>query len=218
MLVELHCHTCYSDDSLLRPADLLAAAEAHRLDRVAITDHNSIDGALAASALDPQRVIIGEEIMTRDGELLAFFVKSPVPPGLPPNEAIGELRQQDAFISVSHPFDRQRSGSWDPGDLSRILDQVDALEVFNARALTRAPNRRAAELAASANLLGTAGSDAHTAFELGKAAMELAPFDDADGLRAALKAAEPYRGRMSSPFVHLFSRWAVLRKSMGWTR
>jgi predicted metal-dependent phosphoesterase TrpH len=216
MLVELHCHTCYSSDSLLRPAELLAAAASRGLGRVAITDHNTIEGALQATALDPERVIVGEEIMTSQGELLAFFLRSPIPAGLSPVETIDRLRAQGAFISVSHPFDRRRSGSWKRADLAMIFGQVDALEVFNARALSMAPNHLAAEAAAQAGLLGTAGSDAHAALEVGRAAMRLAPFDDAEGMRQALTAAEKYRGRLSPRWVHLLSRWAVLRKSLGW--
>ncbi|HLF87415.1 MAG TPA: PHP domain-containing protein, partial [Anaerolineales bacterium] len=80
--VETHCHTIFSKDSLTHPADLLAACRKKGLDRVIITDHNTISGAVAANELDPDRVIIGEEIMTRAGELLAAFVLEEVPAGL----------------------------------------------------------------------------------------------------------------------------------------
>jgi predicted metal-dependent phosphoesterase TrpH len=184
---------------------------------VAITDHNTIDGALAAAAMDSDRVIIGEEIMTSAGELLAYFLQATVPAGLTPTETIDRLRAQGAFISVSHPFDHQRSGAWSIQDLESILDRVDALEIFNARTWSMQPNDQAAGLAEAAGLLGTAGSDAHAALELGRAAMELPSFHDADGLRRALSGAAPYRGHLSHPAVHLLSRWAVLRKSLGWS-
>jgi predicted metal-dependent phosphoesterase TrpH len=213
--VELHCHTCHSHDSLLTPAALLAACRRRGLDRVAVTDHNTIAGALEAAALDPTRVIVGEEILTARGELLAFFVREPVPPGLSPRETINRLRAQGAFISVSHPYDRARHG-WAERDLEALLPLVDALEVFNARSWSGRANRRAAALAAAAGLPGTAGSDAHTASELGRAAMELPAFEDPAGLRAALGAAA-FRGRLSSPLVHLCSRYAVLRKRLGWS-
>ncbi|MGA9533278.1 MAG: PHP-associated domain-containing protein, partial [Anaerolineales bacterium] len=191
MLVELHCHTCYSPDSILRPADLLDTASARGLDRIAITDHNTTQGALAAASIDPARVIVGEEIMTTHGELLAYFLQSTIPAGLSPDETIERLRAQGAFISVSHPFDQKRSGAWDPEDLALIVDKVDALEIFNARTLTMTPNLQAAKAAARAGLLGTAGSDAHAALEVGRAAMSLAPFADADGMRQSLASVEP---------------------------
>jgi predicted metal-dependent phosphoesterase TrpH len=213
--VELHCHTYHSTDSLVLPERLLAACRRRGLDRVAITDHNRLEGARQAAAMDPERVILGEEIMTTQGELLAFFVEDEIPSGLDPQEAIRRLRAQGAFISVSHPFDAVRHGSWDGADLRRILPLVDALEVFNARTLSDAPNRRAAALASSASLLGTSGSDAHTYAELGRAAMRLAPFEDAEGLRRSLASAQIVR-RRSSPLVHLASRYAVWRKRLGW--
>jgi predicted metal-dependent phosphoesterase TrpH len=212
--VELHCHTCHSRDSLLTPAALLAACRRRGLDRVAVTDHNTIAGALEAAALDPARVIVGEEILTTQGELLAFFVREQIPPGLSPQDTIARLREQGAFISVSHPFDRARHG-WSVDELQRILPLVDALEVFNARSWSGRANRRAAAFADAAGLPGTAGSDAHTAFELGRAAMRLPPFEGAAGLGAALRAAA-FSGRLSSPLVHLCSRYAVLRKALGW--
>lgn len=214
-IVELHCHTYHSDDSLVLPHQLLATCRRRGIDRVAITDHNRLEGAREAAAIEPERVILGEEIMTTQGELLAFFVREEIPAGLTPEECIRRLRQQDAFISVSHPFDAARHGSWDLSDLERILPLVDALEVFNARTLSDGPNRRAAALAEGATMLGTSGSDAHTCMELGRAAMELAPFEDADSLRLSLAAAR-IRRRRSSPLVHLASRYAVWRKRLGW--
>lgn len=213
--VELHCHTCYSADSLLRPADLLARARKLGLDRVAITDHNTIEGALHARELDPERIIIGEEILTTRGELLAYYLEEEVPAGLNPLAAIDRIRDQGGLISVSHPFDGNRSGAWHPTDLERILPLVDALEVFNARALSNRPNRRAAAAAREAGLPGTAGSDAHAALELGRIVMQLPLFEDSAGLRSALPEGS-ISGRLSSPLVHFFSRYAVWRKRLGW--
>ncbi|MEN6410498.1 MAG: PHP domain-containing protein, partial [Anaerolineaceae bacterium] len=84
MKVEFHCHTIYSKDSLVTPETLLKVCRKRGIDRIVITDHNQIEGALRAYDLDPQRVIPGEEIMTRDGELLAAFVTRRVPPDLAP--------------------------------------------------------------------------------------------------------------------------------------
>ncbi len=78
-----------------------------------VTDHNTIAGARAAQELDPELVIVGEEIKTTRGEILAFFVSEEVPAGLTPQETIARLKDQGAFISVSHPFDIYRGGHWD---------------------------------------------------------------------------------------------------------
>jgi predicted metal-dependent phosphoesterase TrpH len=71
LLTELHCHTIYSKDSLTTPEKLLEVCERKGIDRIAITDHNTTAGAFHVQQLDPERVIIGEEIMTTKGEL--FF-------------------------------------------------------------------------------------------------------------------------------------------------
>lgn len=215
LVVELHCHTYRSPDSLIEPGRLLEVCRARGIDRLAITDHNTIRGALEAKALDPERVIVGEEILTTRGELLAYFVTEEVPPGLTPEETIERLRAQGAVVSVSHPFDYTRKGAWRMEDLEAILPLVDALEVFNARSWTAAANRQAAEVARRAGLPGTAGSDAHAYAEVGRVRMRLPAFTDAASFLAALPAGE-ILGRRSWPLVHLYSRYATLAKRLGW--
>lgn len=211
--IETHCHTIYSKDSLTRPADLLAACRKKGLDRVIITDHNTIAGAVAAQKLDPARVILGEEIMTRAGELLAAFVVEEIPSGLSPLETIHRLRDQGAFISVSHPFDVTRSGHWKLPDLLEIAPLVDALEVFNARCFSAHMDAQAQQFAADHHLPGTVGSDAHTAYELGTATLELPPFTDAESLRQSLSYSRQHV-RRSPAWVRLSSRYAVLAKKL----
>lgn len=209
--VEFHCHTRYSKDSLLPPERLLQVCRRKGIDRVVVTDHNTIQGALHARQLDQQRVIVGEEIMTQEGELLAAYVTEEVPPGLPADEALARLRQQDAFISVSHPFDVTRSGHWKSADLLRILPHIDAIEIFNARCLVKEDNTRALAFALEHQLPGTVGSDAHAAFELGRATLRLPDFHDAQTLREALPLAEADT-LLSSPWVHFASIYARWRK------
>ncbi len=209
--VEFHCHSIYSKDSLTEPAALVAACRRKGIDRVIITDHNSIGGARQAHALDPQRVIVGEEIMTTGGEILAAFVKEEIPPGLSPQETIERLRQQGAFISVSHPFDLTRKGHWEPETLQAIAPLVDAIEVFNSRCINDIPNQQAQAFAEQHHLPGTVGSDAHTTIELGRSVLLLPEFSDAEGLKQAIRSARR-EVRLSTPLIHLNSRWAALVK------
>jgi hypothetical protein len=211
--IEFHCHTRYSKDSLCTPEDLLAACRRKGVERVVVTDHNTIQGALHAQRLDPGRVIIGEEIMTLEGELLAAFVTEEVPRGLPPEEAITRLRQQGAFISVSHPFDEMRSGHWKIEALLRILPLVDAIETFNARCWQMSYNTQAQAFARQHGIPGTVGSDAHAAFEIGRASLLLPDFHDAATLKTTLPLAQPHT-RLSSPFVHFVSTYAKWRKGV----
>jgi predicted metal-dependent phosphoesterase TrpH len=199
----------------MKPERLLETARAKGIGKLAITDHSQVDGAFEAHVLDPDLVIISEEVYTSQGELLAYFVKERIPPGLEPMEAIQRLRDQGSVISVAHPLDPLRGGAWQETALREILPYVDALEIFNARTVGKGANERAMELAKEAGLPGTAGSDAHSYLEVGTAGLRLPAFDDADGMRAALKEAEVV-GKLSSPLVHFFSRYASFRKRLGW--
>jgi predicted metal-dependent phosphoesterase TrpH len=155
--IEFHCHTSFSKDSLTLPADLVAMARRKRIDQVVVTDHNSITGARVAQGIDSELIIIGEEIMTTQGEILAAFVQEEIPAYLSPQETIKQLKEQGAFISVSHPFDELRQGGWEEGDLLEILPFVDAIEVFNSRCMYPSFNRRAKEFAENHNVAGTVG-------------------------------------------------------------
>jgi predicted metal-dependent phosphoesterase TrpH len=213
--VEFHCHTAYSRDSLTSPERLVKACRRENLNRVIVTDHNTIAGARAAQTLDPDLVIVGEEIMTTRGELLAAFVTEEIPVGLPPKEAIRRLKEQGAFISVSHPFDVYRGGHWNEADLLEILPDVDAIEVFNSRCWSPEFNRRAREFAEQHDLAGTVGSDAHAPLELGRSVLLLEQFQGPDGMRAVIRRGVP-KVRWSPPWFHLISRFAVIRKGLSW--
>jgi predicted metal-dependent phosphoesterase TrpH len=205
--VEFHCHTVYSKDSLTAPADLLEACRQKGIDRVVITDHNTILGALEAKALDPERVIVGEEVMTSAGELLAAYVKEEIPAMLEPIETLRLLREQGAFISVSHPFDRMRS-PWTPEMLLEMLPDLDAIETFNSRCMWPGFNWQAQRFARRNHLAGTSGSDAHTTAELGTAWMELDEFDDPASLRKVIRKSKAHN-KLSGWWVHGASRDAV---------
>ncbi len=210
--VEFHCHTHYSRDCLTDIDRLVATARQNGVDRLVITDHNTIQGALKARNLDPELVIVGEELLTTRGELLVAFVQEELPRGLEPMVAIEKLKAQGAFISVSHPFDLRRHG-WALPDLQAITPYVDAIEVFNARCQLSGINRLAADYAREHQLCGTAGSDAHTLREVGRATFQVPFFQTADDLRRVMAQAS-IAGRLSSPFIHLTSTYARLYKQL----
>ncbi len=211
MKAEFHCHTYYSKDSLVKIQDLLTTCLKKGVDRLAVTDHNAVVGAFLARELDPSRFIVGEEIMTRQGELLAFFVQELVPGGLPAAEAIASLRSQGAFISVSHPFDTVRAGCWKIDDLIKIVPDIDAIEIFNSRCFSAKSNSLAFSFSLKYHLSGTVGSDAHSLREVGMSTLTLPDFHNAASLKSALMRAEPH-ARLSGPWVHFYSRYARWRK------
>ena len=203
--VETHSHTNWSKDSLTSLETILRLCRERNISRIAITDHNTAEGALVLQQLAPELVIVGEEVMTTQGELLAWFLHESVPPGLTPEETIGRLRDQGAVISVSHPFDRLRHGAWQRHHLERIIDKVDAIEVFNARCLYAQDNERAHQFAQAHGLPGSVGSDAHSHPEYGRTLQLMRPFaQDPDDFLDALRTAG-HMCRISSPLVHFNS-------------
>ncbi|HXF60984.1 MAG TPA: PHP domain-containing protein [Caldilineaceae bacterium] len=210
--VDLHAHTIYSKDCLTRPELLIRQARAVGLDKIAVTEHNNLAGALAAKALAPDLILVGEEIKTTHGEIIAYFVQEEVPRGLTPAETIRRLRAQGAVISIPHPLDSLRRSAMGRENVLEVLDAVDALEALNARCVRPADNLAAAELAATHSKLITAGSDAHTLFEVGRCYLEMPPFEDnAESFRAALTQAT--LGGAVSPFwPHLASTYAKVYK------
>jgi predicted metal-dependent phosphoesterase TrpH len=214
MRIDLHCHTCYSRDSLTTYDELLEGMDRRGLDKVAITDHNILAGALEFHARAPDRFLVGEEIKTTQGELLALFLGEEIPPGLSPQEAIAEVHAQGGLVGASHPLDRLRAEALGRKALEAIHEQLDFLEVFNARISFARDNRLARELAVRWGLPGSVGSDAHTPFEVGRAYIEIPPFDDPASFLDSLAQGQ-IGGRLSSPLVHLFSTFAKWRKRLG---
>ena len=211
--VEFHCHTIFSKDSLVPPQALVNSVRRKGIDRVVVTDHNTVAGARAAQALDSERVIVGEEIMTTRGEILAAFVSEEIPKELTPQETIRRLKDQGAFISVSHPFDRLRKGGWKEADLLEILPEVDAIEVYNSRCMNPMFNREARQFAEKHNIAGTVGSDAHVTWELGRSLMSLEAFKGPDELRNLIRSGIS-KVRWSPPWIHFTSRYATIYKKV----
>ncbi len=210
--VDLHSHTIYSKDCLTRPEEAIARARRLGLDKLAITEHNNLAGALRAKELAPDLIIVGEEIMTTHGELIAYFVKEEVPRDLSPQETIRRLREQGAVIAIPHPLDSLRNSAMGLANVMEVIDQVDAIEVRNARCVRPQDNLAALALAQERGLLITAGSDAHIPFELGHCYVEMPAFeDDAESFVDALQSAKPM-GKESPFWPHLMSTWAKWRK------
>jgi hypothetical protein len=192
--IDLHCHTSASFDSLASPRAVAAAAARRGLTHLAITDHDTIEGALEARDAAPAglTVLVGEEIRTRDGDLIAVFLSEAVPPGLSAAESIAAIREQGGLVGIPHPFDRFR-GSISKGEAIRSLEalaaSVDWVESWNARLMFGDGNARASELALAAGVPGVAVSDAHTTLEVGVASTLLqGDASTPEGLRSALAA------------------------------
>lgn len=213
--VDMHLHTRVSFDSLSPYQAVLDAARAAGIDRLVVTDHNRIDGALRARELDPERVIVGEEVKTREGaDLIGIFLTEPIPKGTPARETCERIRAQGGVVYVPHPFDVRRSGMGER--MEEIADLVDVVEAHNARTWGEGVNERGEAWARARGKLLGAGSDAHTPAEVGRGYVEVPPFThDRESFLAALARGRVAGRTTSSPVVALHSTWAKVRKVVG---
>jgi predicted metal-dependent phosphoesterase TrpH len=199
--VDLHCHTSASFDSLASPKAVVRAAAARGLTHLAITDHDAIDGALAAREIartdaPDLTVLIGQEVKTAEGDLICLFLERSIPTGLAAVDAIAEARSQGGLVGIPHPFDRFRGSLLVDDAMAELTPLVDWVEAHNARIMVGNGNERAALFAKEHGLPGVAVSDAHSVIEIGVAYVALDGHPStAAGLIAALPSAELVTGR-----------------------
>jgi predicted metal-dependent phosphoesterase TrpH len=195
--VDLHMHTDHSGDCATPVEVLLASAREQGLGAIAVTDHNEISGALAAREQaeafgpnPPVKVIVAEEVKTAgEGEVIGLFIEEKIPRGLSLRETVAEIKRQGGLVYVPHPFDRMHSVP-DYEYLLEILDDVDAIEVFNPRVAISAFNDEAVRFAAKYRVVAGAGSDSHVAQGLGSVRIRMRDFDGPTEFMQSLRDAE----------------------------
>lgn len=204
---EFHCHSNYSPDSLVTLEEIIKTCRSKGIGKIAITDHGCMTGALRAHEMAPDLVVVSEEILTNEGEILAYFMSEEIPDGLPPLEVIKRLKDQGAFISVAHPYDPFRGANWKPGTLEKMVPYLDGVEAFNARCFDESFNEKAGAFATEHGLAWMVGSDAHSIPEIGRTILSLPDFNSAEDLRQAVKSAT-FSGELSGKMVRLQSMFA----------
>ncbi|MFA6001413.1 MAG: glycosyltransferase [Thermoleophilia bacterium] len=203
ILADLHMHTSYSSDCATTPRELLAACEESGLTAIAITDHNTIEGALEVSHLAPKNmhVIVGEEVMTKEGEIIGLYLNEEIPMGLTAVETVRRIQEQGALVYVPHPFDPLHlTPSY--ALLARIAADIDILEVYNPRITFDSFNEKARQLARKYDIPGGAGSDCHVVQGIGSAMLSLRKFSNPHELLASLREADIIRSSMSPMYLH----------------
>ncbi len=216
--VDMHSHTRLSKDSLNNPRSLVETAAARGLGALCVTDHNGLANALALSRLPglPIMVVPSEEVKTSEGEIIGWFLHALIPKGLTPEETARRIKDQGGIVGVPHPFDRARNSSrLQTPALERLVAAglVDAVEVFNARTTFAEDNTRARQFASEHGLAMSAGSDAHTLWEVGRAYVAMPPFATPAEFLASLRAGQ-VGGALSSPLIHVSSRLATWAKAL----
>jgi predicted metal-dependent phosphoesterase TrpH len=191
--VDLHMHTDHSGDCETPVEVLLAAAKEAGLGAIAVTDHNEISGALEArekARAAGVKVIVGEEVKTAEqGEVIGLFIEEKIPRGMSMAETVAEIKRQGGLVYVPHPFDRMHAVP-DYEHLIPILDDVDAIEVFNPRVAIGAFNEEAVRFAAKYRIVAGAGSDSHVAQGLGSVRIRMHDFDGPQEFLQSLRDAE----------------------------
>lgn len=213
---DLHIHTHYSGDSDITLEKLVERCRALGLGAIAVTDHGTAEAALALAGQNTlYKVIIGEEVLSTEGEIIGLFLKETVPNGLSPEETIKRIRQQGGLVCVPHPFDRYRSSAMQSATLERLAGQIDIIEVFNARTIPAQNLSLPGKFAKKHHLLEGAGSDAHSATEIGRAFITMPDFDGRDGFLKAMTKAQIHGRR---PNLIIYSRSLVRRARKFWQR
>lgn len=165
--LDLHTHSIASNDGGITASDYARAIETKLIDVIAITDHNRIDFAIDIQKKYPNNIIIGEEIMTLEGEIIGLFLTKKIEPHMNLEQTISEIKAQGGLSYIPHPIEKLRKGiSWD--DLNKIKDSVDILEIGNGRALNKTNYKKLVSWASLNNIRTASSSDAHGKRGLGK--------------------------------------------------
>lgn len=187
MRVDLHLHSRYSHDSSTSLEALIERAGECELDRIALTDHNTAEGALKLATMAPELTIVGEEAKTREGEIIGLFITSRIPPWLRPEEAMDLIHEMGGLTYVPHPLDRNRS-HYRSERIVELADRIDIIETYNPWC-EAAANRAAAELAADLGKVTATGSDSHGILEMGRSWMEMDPYEGVSDFLEKLRVA-----------------------------
>jgi predicted metal-dependent phosphoesterase TrpH len=186
-------HTDHSGDCATPVEVLLATAKAQGLGAIAVTDHNEVSGAFDAREKAERygvKVIVGEEVKTASqGEVIGLFLDKKIPRGLTLQETVDEIKRQGGVVYVPHPFDRLHSVP-DYEHLLAIVDDIDAIEIYNPRVAIGSFNEEAERFAAKYRILAAAGSDSHVAQGLGSVRVRMADFDGPEEFLESLRSAE----------------------------
>jgi len=181
MKIDLHIHTLYSSDCLTSLDKIIKVCRQKKIEALAVCDHHTLEGAYQLKKIAPPwlKIIVGEEITTPAGEMLAFFIKKCIPKNLSPQEVISQVKKQGGLIGLPHPFDRIRrskSIGFKKETLRFLINQLDFIEVFNSRTQFQKDNHLAYLTAEKHHLVQTVGSDSHSAGEIGRALLEINDF------------------------------------------
>jgi len=193
--VDLHLHSAASFDCRVPAVEVAGRCRQLGLSPVFLADHDRIDGARALLE-EGHPAVVGEEILTTEGELIGLFLKEPVARRLTPEETVAAIKEQGGLVYLEHPYDTGRRHLREEA-IERIARQIDVVEVFNGRSEPEV-NRKAEDLRSALGVPAGAGSDAHSLAEIGRVYVEMEAFDGAIDFLQKLRQARVVtsRGRL----------------------
>ena len=174
--VDLHLHSIFSHDGRSSLAELIERSRECGLDRIALTDHNTVEGALELARIAPELTIVGEEAKTREGEVIGLFITERLTPYMSAEEVMDLIHDMGGLTYLPHPLDRHRS-HFRSERVVELADRIDIIETYNPWC-DAASNAAAAKLAADLGKAAATGSDSHAVEEMGRSWMEIDEYSD----------------------------------------
>lgn len=160
MKVDLHTHSHASPDGSLTEVDYRKVLESRKLDCIAVTDHNTVSFALELHQKLGNKIIVGEEITTLDGEIIGLYLKNAVKPAMSAADTVAAIKKQGGLVYIPHPFETVRKGIT-AEKLDSIARDVDIIETGNGRAVFQNKSKQAKAWAAKHQTPRAASSDSH---------------------------------------------------------
>jgi hypothetical protein len=215
---DMHLHSCYSSDSSI-PVNTIVKCYQRTGILPLVCDHNSTAGSERVYDIlcksDPDLPsIIAEEILTSEGEIIGLFLQEEIPALLSPEETLDAICDQGALALVPHPFCSYRMSALRKDAMDRIIDRIDIIEGFNSRVLDDWENALARAYAGRCNKPVSAGSDAHTSFELSRTYLSIEPFSEPKELMKGLPGASIHYNHMN-PAIHTVTKLVKAGRKIG---
>jgi predicted metal-dependent phosphoesterase TrpH len=163
---DFHTHSVASPDGGISAEDYRQLLDRGQLDYIAITDHNRIDFAQQMHQELGDKIIIGEEVMTSEGELIGLFLTKLVEPGQTARKTAEAIRDQGGIVYLPHPFETIRHGV-QAETLDKMPKLIDVVEAHNGRAVLQNRSPQALTWATLHKKPTAASSDAHGAKGVG---------------------------------------------------
>lgn len=211
---EFHVHTRYSKDSILNKYMILLMCKLRKIKLLAITDHNEIEGAKKYKKFLKKfniEVIIGEEIMTEDGEIIGLYLTKKIEQGLSIGKTINQIKEQEGLVYLPHPYDEKRYKTvLNSQKQEENKEKIDFIEIHNGRNIKEEYDKKQEEIQKELGIIPIIGGDSHTFFEIGRNYIKM-NYDGKERLIQNIKEAQFHKAKCIK-VAHTFTKVARVIK------